>query len=407
MSTPSTSFPRLLWQRATAGFWVPSAAPTWVIDTALAAGVSAISLGLLSHGGLALAHTRTPGLTLTQTLLALGGGMPLIGWRRWPLAVFTVIGAVSVAFAARGVVLLLPVGLATALYLLASGREGGQRWTPAGVWVAGVLVVYVGVLTFGSDLGASDDLHVVLACGVGWFAGERTRLRHAQFAELRERAERSERSAARERDLAIAEERTRIARDLHDSVAHALNVITVRAGAARLRRDTLNDRAALDAIEDLARQTMADIDQFVGSLRSGLTDDGHVETPPGLAALDTLLSQHKASRHRVQLDRRGQDRRLSVPVDHGAYRILQEALTNAARYGTGTTTVQVAYEPDGLDLTVSNTVNPTPPPTTNSGGHGLIGIHERAAMLGGESTAGAAAGRFVVHARLPYAGRSS
>src|SRR5262249_3144298 len=162
----------------------------------------------------------------------------------------------------------------------------------------------------------------------------------------RARADRAERDAARERDLAVAEERNRIARDLHDSAAHALNVIAVRAGAARLRHDPERDLAALTAIEELARQTMNDIDHFGGTLRSRGVD--FVEVPPGLAALETLIGQHTASGHHVVLTPVGEPQPLAAPTDHGVYRIVQEALTNAARYGDGSTCVQVAYEPEGL-----------------------------------------------------------
>ncbi|MFC7106656.1 sensor histidine kinase [Nonomuraea rubra] len=116
---------------------------------------------------------------------------------------------------------------------------------------------------------------------VAWFAGERTRLRREQIAELQERAMRAEREAEQERLLAAAEERTRIARDLHDSAGHAISVIAVRAGAARLRHHQDPDRSlrALEAIEELARQTAGEIDQIVGTLRGhGEAAD---EAPPG------------------------------------------------------------------------------------------------------------------------------
>src|SRR5206468_446811 len=116
---------------------------------------------------------------------------------------------------------------------------------------------------------APQLLHSGLAWTVAWFAGERARLRHLHMADLHERASRSEREAERERLLAVAEERARIARDLHDSAGHAISVIAVRAGAARLRHGQEPDRSllALEAIENLARQTATDIDHIVGTLR--------------------------------------------------------------------------------------------------------------------------------------------
>jgi signal transduction histidine kinase len=257
-------------------------------------------------------------------------------------------------------------------------------------------------LAFGT---AGDLIHNVVAFAAAWFAGERTRLRRTQLAELRDRAHRAEYDAARERELAVVEERTRIARDLHDSAAHALNVIAIRAGAARLRHDPDRDLAALTAIEDLARQTTADIDHVVASLRNPPTRNGTVEPPPGLAALDSLLVQHAASGHRIDWSRTGQPRPLALPVDHGAYRILQEALTNAARHGTGTTAARLTYTTDALDLDVQNTIKPAPAQARTGGGHGVIGMHERASSVGGQLTAEVTGTTYRMHAMLPYTGR--
>jgi signal transduction histidine kinase len=372
-------------------------------DVALTVAVAATSLALLAHGGLGLPTPHTHELDLTRTLLAVATAVPLLGWRRWPLGGFIVVGLASIVLAARGDIIWPPVGLAAALYLFASQRGAIAPWTPVSKLImAGVLLAYPALGTAG--VGAL--IHSVVAFAAAWFAGERIRLRRVQLGELRDRADRVEQAAMRERELAVAEERTRIARDLHDSAAHALNVIGVRAGAARLRHDPDRDLAALTAIEDLARQTMADIDHFVGTLRNTHASEGPVEVPPGLAALQSLLAQHRASGHRIELTRGGEEHRLAVPVDHGAYRILQEALTNAARYGTGATYVELTYKTDALELTVSNVVKAAPAVTPASGGHGLIGMHERAASLGGELTAQAQGARFRVAARLPYSGRA-
>jgi signal transduction histidine kinase len=369
-------------------------------DVALTAAVAATSLALLAHGGLAASTAQVHELDPARTLFTVATALPLIAWRRWPLAVFVVVGVASIVLAARGDIVWPPVGLAAALYLFASRRDT-PPWTPITmVLIGGTLLTYLALGTVG------DLIHNVVAFAAAWFAGERTRLRHVQLAELRDRAHRAEYDAARERELAIVEERTRIARDLHDSAAHALNVIAVRAGAARLRHDPDRDLAALTAIEELARQTTADIDHFVGNLRNGSTPDGEVEAPPGLAALDSLLTQHAASGHRIDLSRAGKPQPLAVPVDHGAYRILQEALTNAARYGTGATSARLTYADDTLDLHVQNTIKEEPAHARASGGHGVIGMHERATSLGGQLTAGTTGTTFRVHARLPFTGRA-
>jgi signal transduction histidine kinase len=368
---------------------------------ALTVVVAVTSLALLAHGGLAVPAHRVPELDLIRTVLTIATVLPLIASRRWPLGVFVVVGVGSIVLAVRGDIVWPPVGLAAALYLFASRRGDTAPWTPIRiVLVGGTLLTYLALGTVG------DNIHNAVAFAAAWFAGERTRLRRVQLTELRDRAHRAEHDAARERELAVVEERTRIARDLHDSAAHALNVIAVRAGAARLRHDPDRDLAALTAIEELARQTMADIDHFVGSLRNGSTPDGPVEVPPGLAALDSLLAQHAAGGHRIDFFRTGEPRALAVPVDHGAYRILQEALTNAARYGTGATFARLTYTADTLDLDVQNTVKDEPAHARPSGGHGVIGMHERASSLGGQLTAGVAGTTFHLRAKLPFAGRA-
>jgi signal transduction histidine kinase len=226
------------------------------------------------------------------------------------------------------------------------------------------------------------------------------------MAELRQRAVVAERQAARERQLAVAEERARIARDLHDSAGHALNVIAVRAGAARLRHDREpgRSRTALAAIEDIARQTVADIDQFIGTLRADDAPAGVVDAPPGLASLDALLAQNAAAGLRVTATRTGTARAIGAAPDQAAYRILQEALTNAARHGTGTAHVELGYGEMALEITVTNPVRAGLRPAA-SRGHGVIGMHERAALLGGQLTAGRAGDTFRVGARIPYPGR--
>jgi len=240
---------------------------------------------------------------------------------------------------------------------------------------------------------------------VAWFAGERTRLRRDQLADLMERAAQAERDAERERLLAVAEERARIARDLHDSAGHAINVIAVRAGAARLRHLEDSDRslAALEAIEELARQTAADIDQFVGALRDTCATNGAVEAPPGLASLDTLVAQHADAGLDVTLDTAGIPRQLGASADQAAFRILQEALTNAARHGLGTARVELSFGNEVFEVVVTNSF---PPEVSahNGGGHGLIGMRERASLLGGDLDAEGSAGAFRVRARLPYGG---
>jgi signal transduction histidine kinase len=382
--------------------------PEALIDVALAAAAFAGTLALLAHGGLNVsgAGSERRSLDLLGVVLTAGSTLPLLGWRRFPLGVFEATAAASVLLVGIGYPLDLPIGPAVALYLLAASRGRAVTWTlRTTLTVLGLLVAYLAAAA--ADQGAfpgSELLHGGLAWAAAWFAGERTRLRRAYVTELQDRARRTEREAERERQLAAAEERARIARDLHDSAGHAISVIAVRAGAARLRHHQDPDRSfhALVEIENLARHTVDEIDQIVGSLRRDDPTNGTM-APAGLASLDTLVARQRAAGLEVTLDESGPSRPLSDAADQAAYRILQEALTNAARHGGGSAHIEVVFAGTAVELTVTNPVPALRPPRPN-GGHGLIGMRERATSLGGDLDAASADGTFRVHARVPYRG---
>jgi signal transduction histidine kinase len=302
-----------------------------------------------------------------------------------------------------------PVGPTIALYLLAASRDAAHPWTrrTTGV-VVGMFCVHI--LAFGLGHGQLPAIQVAvgaLVWALAWFAGERTRLRRQEIRDLEQRAVQAELNAIQDRRLALAEERTRIARDLHDSAAHAINVIAVQAGAARLwhEQDPPRSRAALETIEAVARRTVAEIDHIVHSLREDAAPAYRVEPPPGLAALDSLIAQHEAADLTVTVATVGVRKALGPAVDRAAYRILQEALTNSARHGAGGACVELVFGDEDVELIVSNAVRDDAPARAN-GGHGLVGMRERAALLGGDVEAGRDDGAFHVHARLPYGNAS-
>jgi signal transduction histidine kinase len=388
-----------------------------LLDVAIAAAALAGSLALLSHGGIGAfrpgpgtdaSHLGSLGkLDLLGVVLAACSTLPLIAWRRSPLGVFAVTAAAGVLLAGLGYRIDLLLGPTAALYLLAASRDQATPWTPrTSVTVVGLLLAYlVAAAAAQQTFPASELLHTGLAWAVAWFAGERTRLRREQIAELHDRAVRAEREAERERLLAAAQERARIARDLHDSAGHAISVIAVRAGAARLRHRQDPDRslAALEAIEELARHTAEEIDQLVGTLREGGSTNGAVEVPPSLGSLDPLVAQQQAAGLEVTLDTAGVPRPLGAAVDQAAYRILQEALTNAARHGAGSARIELAFGDMAVEVTVTNPM-PVDGSPRSGGGHGLIGMRERATLLGGSLDAERANGVFRLRARIPYGG---
>jgi signal transduction histidine kinase len=372
---------------------------------AIAAAALAGSLAQLDHGGIGGMRTGSGELDWTGVVLAACSTVPLVAWRRAPRSVFAVTASATVLLGGLGYPLGVALGPTAALYLLASSRAEDDPGTRRSIaMIVALFVAYLGA-TAASDgsFPGGELLHTGLAWAVAWFAGERTRLRREHIVTLRQRAQRAEREGERERRLAAAEERARIARDLHDAVGHTIGVIALRAGAARMRREPEHSQATLEAIEELARKTVGEIDQIVGTLRDRGPANGAVEEPPGLASLDTLVARHAATGMNISVTGEGEPRPLETAVDQGAYRILQEALTNAAKHGTGAARVELVFGTATLQLTVINPAAGESAPRAN-GGHGLIGMHERATLLGGSFEAQRANGTFCVRARLPYGG---
>jgi signal transduction histidine kinase len=356
------------------------------VDVALALGALAITL-------VTLGQDDGP-IGAGAVVLAVVSALPLIARRRAPLLAFTVMAVASAAINLLGYELSIGVGATIMLWFLALERPGRRPWLTAFA-VVGLFLAQVA-----ADLedGTWSPLPIPLVIWlVVWRAGELVRERRERMAALEERVASAEREAERERDLAVARERTRIARDLHDSAGHAINVILVQAGAARLlsERDPAGARAALQAIEHVARDTIGEIDRLVSALR----DDEAPAVPRGLAALGGLADGHRATGLDVRVEMRGRPHALPAGTDQAAYGIAREALTNAARHGTGTVTLEVEHADDGVRLVVAN---PTPPGWTAApDGHGIVGMRERAALVGGRLTAGGAGGAFRVEADLP------
>jgi signal transduction histidine kinase len=353
---------------------------------------------VLSNGG----FDRTErDLDLLGGTLAALASVPLGARRLAPLPVFALVTGATASLYGLRYGLGPPVGFAIALYSVAESRDETRPRTWTVALVASIVLLLGPHLV--RDGFAPELLLGAVVWAAAWFAGDRTRLRRERIIELEERARRAEREAERERRLAAAEERTRIARDLHDSAGHAINVILVQAGAARLlqEQDPTRTRAALETIEEVARETVGEIDQLVRALREDGSVAGDVEPPPGLAALDALADRHRVSGLDVAVHVDGAPRHLAPGVDRAVYRILQEALTNAARYGTGSATVEIVFDRHALGLTVTN---PTARDTASAAGHGLVGMRERTALLGGTFEAVGGDGVFRVRARLPYSG---
>jgi signal transduction histidine kinase len=374
-------------------------------DAAVAAVAFGLTLAMLSHGSGA---TRT--LDALGVALAAIACLPLLAHRRRPLGVFVVSTVASATIESLGYALGPPFGPTVALFYLAFDRRTPDRMRQIAATVVALGAIHVGVAAATtSGFPTIPILGAIIVWGGAWIVGDQLRQRRQRLAELRERAERSERETARERRLAVVEERNRIARDLHDSVAHTINVILVQAGGARLLqdRDPSAVSAALSTIEDVARETIEEIDQLIHGLRT--TDESdqtteQVEPPTGLASVPTLLERHHAAGMTLEIQVDGSPRPLAAGPDQAAYRILQESLTNAARHGTGPFEVKIAYGQRQLELTISNATTGNGTGDVGTPGYGILGMRERAALLGGSLHAGARDGLFQITASLPYAG---
>ncbi|MFF7180383.1 histidine kinase [Streptomyces sp. NPDC008121] len=213
---------------------------------------------------------------------------------------------------------------------------------------------------------------------------------------------RVDRLAAAERRAAELAVSNRLARELHDSVGHALSAVTLQAGAARkvLDSDVEFVREALAAIEETTRRTVGELDAVLGLLRRG--DEEGEPAGPGLGSLDALVA---GAGRRVELTVTGTLDRIPEAVSREAYRIVQEGLTNAARHAEGArVTARLALHEEELEITVENPLPGRAPVARPDGGRGLRGIAERTRLLGGTAQAGPADGMWRLAVRLPVAG---
>jgi signal transduction histidine kinase len=249
---------------------------------------------------------------------------------------------------------------------------------------------------------AADYFFIALFVGVAWTTGYALSRRAAQAREMVARATQLERDAAAATERAVAEERQRIARELHDVIAHSVSVMTVQAGAVRrlLQPEQEKERHALETVEATGRQALTEMRRLVGLLR----EEGSMpefSPQPGLGTIESLLEGVRAAGLPVELEVAGSPHELPPGVDLAAYRVVQEALTNALKYaGPAHAWVEVDWGEDELRLTIANDGRSDGGGT--NGGLGLDGMRERVSLYGGEIASGPReGGGYVVNARLP------
>lgn len=332
--------------------------------------------------------------------------LPLLWRRRFPFAVpFSVwLVGPALSFVDGRLVPFTPsisVAGLVAAFLLGNLRNALEAWLGLGAVVGGAAIVVYN----GPNHASAELFFVPLLFSVGWLAGYalRERVDQAEAAEGRAaQAERERDAAAR---IAVAEERARIARELHDIVAHAVSVMVLQVGAVRhkLPDDLAEESDALRGVEQAGRTALSEMRRLLAAMRRD-GEDAELMPQPGLDALGSLLEEVGRAGLPARLHVDGEPFPLPRAVDLSAYRIVQEGLTNALKHsGAQNADVTVSYGPDELQIEVRD--DGLGASTTDGLGHGLVGVRERVKIYGGEMSAGTAAGGgFVLSTRLPLRG---
>ena len=320
-------------------------------------------------------------------LLVIASTLPIVLRRRYPIAVLAVTLAAALA-ADIAYDNFLFAGPLVALYTVAAhvGR-------PRSLQAAGATAVALALLVLGvSNLGSWEALSAFTAFGAAWLLGDNLRTRRERAARLE-----AERQANVKR--ATAEEQARIGREVHDIVGHSVSVMTIQASAAGDAFDQrpAQVREALRAIETTGRETLAELRRLLGGVRP---DDAAFAPVPGLAGLDALAERVRSAGLAVELSAEQLAEPLPPSVDLTAYRIVQEALTNTLKHAHAQhARVDVRRRNGALEIEV---VDDGRAAASGIPGHGIIGMKERAALFGGDLTAGPApGGGFAVRARIP------
>ena len=387
--------------------------PAWVADALLAAVLGVLLFGVLileTHGRRDLGRAALLGYALS--ILA---AVALLRRRRWPLAVFGVtltLAVIAIAAVPPAGAISLPVVIA--IYTLA--RLDGRRRALLVAVLAGVaLALARGLFQYRGWSDARTAVEPALALAA-LFLGWEVSSRRAYVAEIEARVAQAERSREEEARRQIDAERLRIARELHDVLAHGIATISVQAGVAA---HVLHDRPehaeqALRTIKATSKEALRELRGILGVLRQAEATEPRAPVP-GLGQLDALLASTINAGLPTRMVVYGERRRLPAGVDLAAYRIVQESLTNALRHaGQARALVGVAYGDDLVTITVDDDGRGHPGGFSSVNGHadvqpghGILGMRERAHALGGELEAGPrASGGFRVCARLPIAAGS-
>ena len=329
---------------------------------------------------------------------ALGWTLPLLLRRRFPL------GAPVAVFLVLAVEAFLTVDAVTesqtnTLAILAAfGIAGSHPALRAALAGASAGFGALAAIMLVQAVPAESIVFMLVFAAAAWAIGRAVGERGRRAADLERRADTLERRHA----AAVAEERGRIARELHDVVAHSVSVMTVQAGAARLllEEDPARATESLLAVEETGRQALGEMRRLLGILR-GDEHETRLAPQPGISEIASLVEQVRAVGLPVDVVVEGKPQALAPGVDLAAYRVVQEALTNVLKHaGAARARVSIRYGQSALELTVTNDGHVAP---NGRVGHGLIGMRERVALYGGELSAGPrSGGGYAVRATLPF-----
>lgn len=340
-------------------------------------------------------------------LLIAAQTLPLALRRRYPRSIMLVVLSAFVidrwldypsTFATAGIILAIH----------AVGSELDRKTSLRFGWSVAIFVAvftFLGYLTVES-VGLEDVGFTFLSTAIPLALGREVYQRRQTLEQLEERAERAERDRAEEAARAVAEERARIARELHDVVAHQMTVMTLQAEGARRIANEADPRVveALDTIRRSGHEALSEMRRMVGLLRTE-PEDVDLAPQPGVDRLDELIGQMRDAGLAVELSREGTPRPLAPGVDVNVYRIVQESLTNVIRHGGPgvAATVTLIYGADSVEVEVVDDGRGRAAALNgDSGGHGLVGMRERVALLDGRFEAGPrSGGGFGVHAVIP------
>ena len=368
------------------------------IDVAVALGLAALSFLPYVSGAADLGQ----GGGLTAVLLLLES-LPLLVRRRYPVVVLLVVVSatvVQIALLPPGEELLAGLGLLVAIYTVG---ERLDRTTSLGLTaLTGAIVAALIIGRGGLPAALQSLIQTELILVVAWLVGDASRIRRLYTESLVDHARLVEAERDQRTRRAVLEERERIARELHDVVAHHVSVIVIQAGGglSAIERRPDEARSALESIATTGRQALTEMRRMLGVL-----GEGEPSGPmPGLDLLDELIAQVRGAGLAVDLSIEGERRRLDPGLELSAYRIVQEALTNSLKHARGgRARVIVAYEPGALVISVDDERGPGEQPDVEAvhEGRGLMGMRERAAMLRGTIDARPTPAGFHVSARLP------